>query len=75
LAAGRLRWKRNVAIYLTRKLRGDTLQEIGVGFGIDRYSTVSRVVERMEELVKKDEKIRTRIGHLTSIIIKSQELT
>ncbi|KPK92177.1 MAG: hypothetical protein AMJ94_05645 [Deltaproteobacteria bacterium SM23_61] len=64
-----------MAIYLTRKLRGDTLQEIGVGFGIDRYSTVSRVVERMEELVKKDEKIRTRIGHLTSIIIKSQELT
>jgi hypothetical protein len=66
---------RNVAIYLTRKLRGDTLQEIGVGFGIDRYSTVSSVVERMKALVKKDEKIRVRIGQLTSIITKSQEQT
>src|SRR4030067_3581909 len=37
---------RNVTIYLTRMLRGDTLKEIGVGFGIDRYSTVSSVVER-----------------------------
>jgi len=47
---------RNVAIYLTRKLRGDTLQEIGFGFGIHRYSAVSSVVERMKALLKKDEK-------------------
>jgi len=66
---------RNVAIYLTRKLRGDTLKEIGAGFRIDRYSTVSSVVERMKALIKKDEKIRTRVVYLTSIIIKSQEQT
>ena len=64
-----------MAIYLTRKLRGDTLKEIGVGFGIDRYSTVSSVVDRMKALVKKDEKIRARVDHLTSIITKSQEQT
>jgi len=66
---------RNMAIYLTRKLRGDALKEIGVGFGIDRYSTVNSVVERMKELIKKDEMIRERVGHLTSIITKSQEQT
>jgi len=66
---------RNVAIYLTRKLRGDTLQEIGAGFRIDRYSTVSSVVERMKAWVKNDEKIRTRVDHLTAIITKSQEQT
>jgi len=29
----------------------------------------------MKALIKKDEKIRARIGHLTSIITKSQEQT
>jgi chromosomal replication initiation ATPase DnaA len=62
-----------VAIYLTRKLRGDTLKEIGAGFGIDRYSTVSSVVERMKALVKENEKIRTRVDHLTSTITNRQE--
>ena len=62
-----------MAIYLTRKVRGDTLKEIGAGFRIDRYSTVSSVVERMKVLTKKDEKIRTRVVHLTSIITKSQQ--
>jgi len=52
-----------------------TLKEIGVGFGMDRYSTVSSLVERMKALVKKDEGIRARVGHLTSIITKSQEQT
>ena len=66
---------RNVAIYLTRKLRGVTLKDIGVGFGIDQHSTVSSVAERMKALAKKDEKIRARVGHLTSIITKSQEQT
>lgn len=66
---------RNVAIYLTRKLRGDTLEEIGAGFGIDRYSTVSSVVERMKALVEKDEEIRTKVDRLTSMVIKSQEQT
>jgi hypothetical protein len=52
-----------------------TLKEIGAEFRIDPYSTVSSVVERMKALVKKDEKIRAKVGHLTSIITKSQEQT
>ena len=68
---------RNMANYLTRMLRGDTFREIGFGFGfgIDRYSTVSSVVERMKAMVEEDEKIRARVGHLISMIIKSQEQT
>jgi hypothetical protein len=66
---------RNVAIYLVRKLRGDTLKEIGKGFGMDQYSTVSSVVERMKALVKNDKRLEKRINHLLSVIAKSQEQT
>jgi chromosomal replication initiation ATPase DnaA len=37
----------NVAIYLIRTLRGDTLGEIGREFNMNRYSSVSSVVQRM----------------------------
>jgi len=37
----------NVAIYLLRTLRGDTLGEIGREFNMNRYSSVSSVVQRM----------------------------
>ena len=38
---------RNVAIYLLRTLRGDTLNQIGREFNMNRYSSVSSVVQRM----------------------------
>ncbi len=37
---------RNVAIYLLRTLRGDNLEEIGRCFNINRFCSVSSVVER-----------------------------
>ena len=37
----------NFAIYLLRTLRGDTLDEIGREFNMNRYSSVSSVVQRM----------------------------
>lgn len=40
---------RNVAIYLTRKLRRDTLKDIGKQFHIDNDSTVSSIMERMKK--------------------------
>ncbi len=72
---GHFREARNVAIYLARRLRGDTLKEIGKDFGIERYSTVSSVVERMKVGIEKNELLRKRVNHLISIISKSQEQT
>ena len=36
---------RNVAIYLTMRLRADTLKEAGKVFGIEKNSSVGSVVE------------------------------
>ncbi len=66
---------RNVAIYLARRLRGDRLKEIGEAFKIDRYSTVSSIVERMKVRIGSDETLRKRVDHLMSTIQMSQEQT
>ena len=60
---------------LTRRLRGDRLKEIGEAFKIDRYSTVSTIVERMKVRIERDEGLRKRVDHLTSTIQMSQEQT
>ena len=66
---------RNVAICLARRLRGDRLKEIGAAFKIDRYSTVSSIVERMKVRIGRDETLRKRVDHLISTIQMSQEQT
>lgn len=66
---------RNVAIYLTRRLRGDSLKKIAKDFGMSKYSSVSSVIERMKELVAKDRKLRKRVEKLISLLGKSQEQT
>ena len=66
---------RNVAIYLTRRLRGDSLKQIAKEFGISKYSSVSSVIERLKELVAKDRKLRKRVEKLISLLSKSQEQT
>ena len=64
---------RNVAIYLIRRLRGDTLKGVGEVFGLDKNSTVSSVVERLNREIRKDKKINKRIGILKDTLAKSQE--
>jgi hypothetical protein len=64
---------RNVAIYLIRRLRHDTLRGVGESFGIDRNSTVSSVVERLEIEVKRNKKLKKRIEDLKLTLSKSQE--
>lgn len=66
---------RNVAMYLSRRLRGDRLKEIGNGFGLGKYSSVSSVVERVKVLIARDKILRERVDHLISMIVKSQEQT
>ena len=72
---GRMNEARNVAIYLTRKLRRDTLKQTGNHFQIDNDSTVSSVIERMKKKLAGDHKLRIRLNKLEKSILKSQERT
>ena len=66
---------RNVAIYLTRRLRGDSLNEIAELYNINKYSSVSSIIERMKALISQDTKLRKRIEKLIAEMNKSQEQT
>jgi len=62
---------RNVAIYLTRRLRRDTLKEIGAQFGIENDSTVSSIMERMKKKLSEDRKFALRLDEIAESITKS----
>jgi putative transposase len=66
---------RNVAIYLTRYLRGDGLEVIGRAFGIDKYSSVSSVIERTKASIADNTRIKKRVDMIKSKINMSQEQT
>ena len=66
---------RNVAIYLTRRLRGDSLKEIGEQFRINKYSSVSSVIERMKKVLAKDRQLMKRVEGIVLALSKSQEQT
>ena len=59
---------RNVAIYLLRTLRGDNLEEIGRGFNINRFSSVSSVVERMRGNISRNRQLRKRVEKIKTAI-------
>ncbi len=64
---------RNVAIYLFRILRHDSLKVIGESFGIKKYYTVSSVISRMKRLVKQDKSIEKRIESIKNRVCKYYE--
>jgi chromosomal replication initiation ATPase DnaA len=66
---------RSVAIYFMRRLRGEKLKAIGKIFGIESYSTVSSIVERVKLEIKKDRKLKTRIEKLKELTVMSQPKT
>ena len=66
---------RNVAVYLIRHLRNDTLKHVGEGFGIEKYSTVSSIVERVKKEMKADKGLKNRVQNLANTITKSQRRT
>ena len=66
---------RNVAIYLTRWLRGENLDEICKAYGLKKYSSASSVIERVRKQILRDQKFRKRVDELRQIIIKSQTET
>jgi len=55
---------RNMAIYICRRIRPDTLTDIGNHFGLHNDSSVSSVINRMKRLVKTDPAIRENVEKL-----------
>jgi len=66
---------RNVAIYLIRQLRGESLKQIGEQFQMKKYSSVSSVIERIKAAIENNRRLRSRIENLVSALNKSQEQT
>jgi len=66
---------RNAAIYITRKLRLDTYQEIGEQYGIDNDRTVRSVFVRMKKTLTENRDLASKMEKLQNIIKKNQEWT
>jgi REP element-mobilizing transposase RayT len=66
---------RNMAIYLTRRLRGDSLNQIGLDFHLNNYSSVSSAIERTKRWMAEDRKLKTKAKKLFFQLSKSQKQT
>ncbi len=66
---------RDVAIYLVRCLCCLTLPSVGKEFGINNYSTVSSVVQRVKLRAENDRNLQREIGYIREKTIKSQKQT
>jgi chromosomal replication initiation ATPase DnaA len=64
---------RNVAIYLARRLRRDTLTQLCKDFSINKYSSVSSIMARVEQRMSEDKKLKENITQIKAIIKKSQK--
>ena len=60
---------------MIRHLRNDNLKRVGEQFGIEKYSTVSSIVERVKYEMKVDKGLKKRVQNLAEKIIKSQRQT
>ena len=61
----------NVAIFLTRELRRDSLNEIGSQFQMKRYSSISSVIERMKKQMLTDRNLKKRVDRVAGRLSKS----
>ena len=55
---------RNIAIYLTRFLRRDSLKEIGKEFKVPNYSSVSSIVESMKANLAGNKKLKKQVDKI-----------
>ncbi len=63
---------RNVDIYLIRRLKNDTLKQVGEQFSIEKYSTFSSIIKRVKHEMDIDKRFKNREKILHEKIIKSQ---
>ena len=62
---------RNVAMYLTRRLRGERLEDIGRGFNISKYSSVSSAIEKIRKEILTNATLKRRISKLEALLTNS----
>lgn len=72
---GRFNEPRNVAIFLNRKLRRDSLKEIGRRFQMEKYSSISSIIERIKKQMQTDSTLKRRVDRVADRVSKSQEQT
>jgi len=63
---------RNVAIYLMRRLRSETLKAAGEVVGITKNSTVSSIIDRVKYEMSRDKGVRLRVEKLIKNLSNSQ---
>ena len=59
---------RNVAVYLTRMLRRDSLKEIGKAFKVFNYSSVSSIIEKMGVDLVSNKKLKKQVDKVRKIL-------
>jgi chromosomal replication initiation ATPase DnaA len=64
LKRGILNEPRNLAIYLTRRLRAEGLDEIYRQFHTGRYGSASSAIERVRVRISKDRQLEKRVEKL-----------
>ena len=62
---------RDIAIYLARSLRGDSLNAIGAYFGIEKYSTVGSAVGRVRARSGSDVSFGDRVEAIKKAVLSS----
>ncbi len=67
--------QRDIAIYLVRQLCSLTLPSVGKEFGINNYSTVSSVVQRVKLRAEKDKALQRELESIRSRMCKGQKRT
>ena len=72
---GRFNEPRSVAIYLTRRLRGENLAEICREYGLKTHSSASSAVERVRGQIMKDRQFSKRVNDLSQMLTKRQNET
>lgn len=66
---------RDVALFLMRRMRGESLKQIGGRFGIGNYSSVSSAIERLKVKMEINQKLKKRAGNLLEKLNKGQGQT
>ncbi len=66
---------RNVAIYLARRVSGQTLATIGNAFGLENYCSVSSVLSRMKQRIANDGSLRRKVEEIERALLRVTDLT
>jgi len=68
---GHINEPRNVAMYLMRHVRGDTLSALCKEFGLKKDSSAGSIVDRVKKQIIKDTQLRTKVDEIKKTLSKS----